>query len=179
MAATHVALLHSIVLSPGRRVVMADLRAMAAGTGLNDPRTLGASGNLVFEAGDAPVPALERALESGFAATFGRHVDIIVRTAACWRALAAANPFAAEADAAPAQVHVRVMRDSLPADIARRLEPYLSRGERVAATGGHLWVHFAGEPGQSRLASQLTPKRMGIGTTRNWNTVRGVADMLA
>ncbi len=52
---TYVALLHSIVLSPGKRVVMADLKAMAEGLGLRNARTLAATGNLVFEGAAAPL----------------------------------------------------------------------------------------------------------------------------
>lgn len=46
----YVALLHSIVLGAGRRVVMADLRRMAEDIGYMDCRTLVSTGNLVFEA---------------------------------------------------------------------------------------------------------------------------------
>ncbi len=50
---TYIALLYSIVLTPQRRVVMADLKAMAEGLGFTNTRTLAASGNLVFDAPDA------------------------------------------------------------------------------------------------------------------------------
>ena len=36
---TYVALLHSIVLGPGKRLVMTDLKAMAAEIGFANPRT--------------------------------------------------------------------------------------------------------------------------------------------
>ena len=51
----HVALLYSIVLAPGRRVVMGELRALAMELGFADPRTVLASGNLAFDA-DEPDP---------------------------------------------------------------------------------------------------------------------------
>ncbi len=46
----HVALLYSVVLGPGRRVRMDDLRAMAEGLGFERVRSLVATGNLVFDA---------------------------------------------------------------------------------------------------------------------------------
>lgn len=176
---THVALLYSIVLTPERRVVMADLRAMAMELGFAAPRTLVASGNLVFGAPRrTSVRAIEKRLETAFAPRFGRHIDIIVTTAAEWRALVAANPFRAEAEAAPTSVHVRVMRDRLPPAAADELAPYLTQGERIAVVDGHLWMHFRGPSHESKLAGQLTPKRLGIGTARNWNTVRRLGGML-
>jgi uncharacterized protein (DUF1697 family) len=177
--ATHVALLYSIVLTAERRVVMADLRAMAADLGFAEPRTLVASGNLVFSAPKRMgVPAIESRLEAAFAPCFGRHIDIIVTTAAEWRALVTANPFRAEGEAAPTSVHVRVMREPLSAGAIEGLRPYLTQGERIAVVDGHLWMHFRGPSHESKLAAQLTPKRLGIGTARNWNTVRRLGEML-
>ena len=70
---TWVALLYSIVLGPGRRVVMADLRALAGELGFERPRTLLATGNLIFEAEAADARAVEARLEPAFAARFGKH----------------------------------------------------------------------------------------------------------
>lgn len=95
---SYVALLYSIVLGAGRRVVMADLRAMAEGLGYHSPRTLVATGNLVFEAGQTSMRDLEVPLEKAFSETFGRHVDIIVRPGADWLKLAASNPFEDEGE---------------------------------------------------------------------------------
>ncbi len=76
---TYVALLYSIILGEGRRVVMSDLKAMAESLGLKNPRTLVATGNLVFETQETDVAALEQRLETAFEETFGRHVDIVAR----------------------------------------------------------------------------------------------------
>ncbi|TIT84418.1 MAG: DUF1697 domain-containing protein, partial [Mesorhizobium sp.] len=81
---TYVALLYSILLSEGRRLVMSDLKAMAEGLGLKNVRTLVATGNLVFETRSTKISALEQRLERAFEETFGRHVDIIVRGAEDW-----------------------------------------------------------------------------------------------
>jgi len=35
-----------------------------------------------------------------------------------------------------------------------------------------------GKPSEWKLLSALTTKRMGVGTLRNWNTVRGLAEMI-
>src|SRR5437867_8875896 len=104
---TYVALLYSIILGEGRRVVMSDLKAMAEGIGLKNVRTLVATGNLVFEARSTKLSHLERRLEKAFEGTFGRHVDIIVRGAEDWLKLAAANPFPAESVDTADQVAVR------------------------------------------------------------------------
>lgn len=176
---SYVALLYSIVLGEGRRVVMGDLRAMAERLGHRSPRTLVATGNLLFDADKAAVNDLEARLETAFAETFGRHIDIIVRPASDWLKLAAANPFHAEGEADGASVHVRVMRQPLSGAVPADFERYCTAGERLAVVDGDLWVHLTGQASQSRLLGALTKKRLGVGTFRNWNTVKRLAAMLA
>ncbi|TIM69462.1 MAG: DUF1697 domain-containing protein [Mesorhizobium sp.] len=175
---TYVALLYSIVLGEGRRVVMSDLRAMTEGLGLNNPRTLVATGNLVFETKETEIAALERRLETAFQKTFGRHVDIIVRRADDWLKVAAGNPFPAESAAAADQVAVRVMRKPVAAEAVAALEAYIGKDERMQAVGGDIWIFFSRETPSSRLVAAISHKRLGIGTSRNWNTVRKLAEMV-
>ena len=178
--ATYVALLYSIGLGEGRRLVMADFRAMASKLGLAAPRTLIATGNLVFEAKGTTVPRLEARLEAAFEETFGRRVDIIVRTAAAWRKLIAGNPFVAESRADASRVVARVARRPIGAGAIAALERYRTKGERLNVVNGDLWIHFAHAPNQSRVLAALTPARLnGAGTLRNWNTIRRLGDMLS
>lgn len=171
---TYIALLHSIVLGEGRRVVMSDLKAVAEGLGYKTPRTLVATGNLLFEAPRKPLAEIETEIERAFEKAFGRHADIIVRFAEDWVRLADCNPFFPESEKDPASVHVRVMRYPLEVEVQGKLVGYCSRGERVAIVGGDLWIDFAGKASGSKLLGALTTRRLGIGTLRNWNTVRGL-----
>jgi uncharacterized protein (DUF1697 family) len=174
-----VALLYSIVLGEGRRVVMADLRALAEGLGYGRPRTLLATGNLLFEAEAADARAVEARLEPAFAAAYGKGIDIIVREGAGWPALMAACPFPEAAAREPARVAVRVMREPLPEGAEGRLAGFVGPGERVAVAGGDLWVHLPAGFAPSRLPGAITPRRMGVGTFRNWNTVRKIGEALS
>ncbi|ARP65728.1 DUF1697 domain-containing protein [Mesorhizobium sp. BR1-1-3] len=175
---TYVALLYSIILGEGRRVVMADLKAMAEDLGLKNPRTLVATGNLVFEATATDIADLEQRLEAAFEKTFGRHVDIIVRGAEDWLKLAAGNPFPADSAKAGDQVAVRVMRKPAPVEAVTGLQAYAGEDEKVTSVGGDIWVVFSRERPSSRLLAAMNHKRMGTGTSRNWNTVRRLAEML-
>ncbi|TGP26674.1 MULTISPECIES: DUF1697 domain-containing protein [unclassified Mesorhizobium] len=175
---TYIALLYSILLGEGRRVVMADLKAMAEGVGLKNVRTLVATGNLVFEARTAKISGLEHRLEKAFEETFGRHVDIIVRGAEDWLKLAASNPFPAESADTGDQVAVRVMRSPAPAEAVAALHSYAAEDEKVASVDGDIWLVFSRERPSSRLLAAANHKRMGVGTSRNWNTVRRLAEMV-
>lgn len=172
---TYVALLHSIVLGSGRRLVMADLKAMAAELGFANPRTWVATGNLIFEGEDAPLAEVESRLETAFHARFGKYVDIILRTAPAWRELAAQNPFA---EGNGADIGIRVMRRPLGSEVLTRLQTISEPGMRLALVDGDLWIDFAGKPSEARLLSHLTTKKLGIGTLRNANTIKALAAML-
>lgn len=174
----YVALLYSIGLPEGRRLRTAEWIPVLEGLGLERPRTLFSTGNVVFEAGRLSVPALEKRLEHAYEAAFGRRVDHIVRTAATFRTLVAANPFSAETADDPAHVAVRVMRRPLAdADLARFAERASPR-EKVAIVGGDLWLYAPEPPGKSRLIPMLSRERAGIGTIRVWNTIRRLGEML-
>ncbi|WP_027058960.1 DUF1697 domain-containing protein [Mesorhizobium loti] len=175
---TYVALLYSIIFGEGRRVVMSDLKAMAEGLGLRNVRTLVATGNLVFEWEDTSVTALEDRLEAAFETAFGRHVDIVVRSAGDWLKLASCNPFPAESVEAGDQVAVRVMRKAVAEDAISGLQAHAAEDEKVLLVGGDIWLVFSRERPSSRLLAAANHKRMGIGTSRNWNTVRKLAEMV-
>ncbi|MBZ9810678.1 DUF1697 domain-containing protein [Mesorhizobium sp. BR1-1-9] len=174
----YVALLYSIVLGEGRRVVMSELKAMAEGLGLKNVRTLVATGNLVFDSEKISIAALENRLEAAFEKAFGRHVDIIVRGAGDWLKLAACNPFPAESAEAGDQVAVRVMRKAVARDAISGLQAHAAEDEKVVLVDGDIWLVFSRERPSSRLLAAANHKRMGIGTSRNWNTVRKLAEMV-
>lgn len=178
--AGYVALLYSIVLTPQRRVVMDELRAIATGCGFEHPRTLASTGNLVFEAPEQDITTLETRLEAGFLSHYGKHVDIIIRSTKDWLRTVASNPFPVESERDGSLVIARLMRAPLGQDVlVNKLERYLDKGERLALVEGDLWIAFAGRPSESRLAGALSTKRLGIGTARNWNTIRGLGQMLS
>jgi uncharacterized protein (DUF1697 family) len=175
--ARYVALLYSIVL-PDRRIRADDLVALAEVAGLKAPQPVLASGNLVFEAPGQPAATLEKRLDAAFLARHGKPVPVMVRSAEDWLSLAAQNPFPAEAARDGSQVAVRVQRDRLDAAAIGRLAPYRQPDEGLAIVDGDLWVSFPVQMSTRRLLAALTPRRLGIGTLRNWNTIRRIADLL-
>lgn len=177
--ATYVALMHSTIFGPNRRVRADDLTAMAEKIGFFGPRPVLSSGNLIFSTRKSPARRLEARLEEACAEMFGRHIDFIVREASDWRRLVAGNPFPEESRAAPGQVAVRVMRDPVTPEVLEALAAYATPDETMRVVEGDLWVHFARAVSGTRLAAAITPKRAGIGTFRNWNTVERIAAALA
>jgi uncharacterized protein (DUF1697 family) len=175
---TYVAVLYSIVLPAGKRLNMADLKQIAAELGLENPRTYGASGNLIFEARAAKTATLEKKLEDAYEARFKKRVDIMVRSAADWKRMVAGNPFPKESASDGSRVAVRIMRDRIPASAEQDLKALCAGGEKVQIVDGDFWAYFALSPGGSKLLQATAREKQGIGTLRNANVVKTIAGLL-
>ena len=161
----------------GVRAPVAEQRVMAAAMGLKNPRTLLASGNLVVETDRAP-DALEHDIEAAMEKTFGLKVAAMVRTREQWAALIAANPFAAEATAHPAKMLAMVMKEGVRPGALEACRDLAEGGERVEAIDDVLYFWFPNGQGESGIFKKATPRMLGMGTGRNWNTVLKLADMV-
>lgn len=173
-----VGLLYSISLPEGKRVLNAPLRELLETLGHGDVKTLLATGNVVFTAKGNNPRAIEKAFEPVFAEAFGRHIDFIVREGARWEKLVEANPFPEQSKSDGSHVAVRVMREPATTEAQKLIEDRATAAEIVRVIDGDPWMYFGEGIGRSKLAGVLTPKRTGIGTTRNWNTVKKIADAL-
>lgn len=164
----------------GVRAPVGEQRAMAQAMGLKNPRTLLASGNLVVES-DLPTDRLEDDIEAAMERTFGLKIVAMVRTPDQWAGLIAANPFAEQAAAHPAKVLAMVMKDGIKPGALEACRALAADGERVEArtvSGDDvLYFWFPDGQGESGIFRKATPRMLGMGTGRNWNTVLKLADM--
>lgn len=173
---------HRIILfrgmnTGGVRAPVGAQRAMAAEMGLKNPRTLQASGNLVVESERAPAE-LEAEIEAAMARTFDMKIAAMVRTPEQWAKLIAANPFPAEARDQPARVIAMVMKDPIKTDGVEACRALASATERVEVVGDVLYFWFPHGQGDSGIFKKATPKMLGMGTGRNWNTVLKLGEMV-
>jgi uncharacterized protein (DUF1697 family) len=170
-----IALLRGVNLAKARRVAMADVRAAFESLGWADVRSLGQSGNLLFEAKRASDAALEAAAEKVLLARLGLATEVMVRGGADWRAMMAANPFPAEALADPAHLVVMVLK-ATPGPGAQAAMAAIPGRERAAVVGREAFVVYPDGIAGSRLIGAALDKALGArGTGRNWNTVAKLA----
>jgi uncharacterized protein (DUF1697 family) len=174
---THRIILFRGMNTGGVRAPVAEQRVMAEAMGLKNPRTLLASGNLVVES-DRDPDALEHDIEAAMEKTFGLKVAAMVRTREQWAALIAANPFAAEATAHPSKMLAMVMKAGIRDGALEACRDLAEGGERVEAIDDVLYFWFPNGQGESGIFKKATPRMLGMGTGRNWNTVLKLADMV-
>ena len=174
--------MHRIILfrgmnTGGVRAPVAEQRKMAEAMGLENPRTLLASGNLVVESDAAPA-ALETDIEAAMDRTFGLKVAAMVRTPEQWARLVAANPFAEEAAAHPSKMLAMVMKAGVKPGALEACRALAAGGEAVEAVEDVLYFWFPNGQGESGIFKKATPRMLGMGTGRNWNTILKLAEMV-
>jgi uncharacterized protein (DUF1697 family) len=168
----HIGLLRAVNLPRHNKVGMADLRALLLGLGFTEVQTLLQSGNVVFHGGAATGERLESLLEKTAKERLGLETDFLVRTAAEWAAVVAANPFPEEAERDPGHLVVMFLKDAPDRAQVAAVEAAITGREVVRVHGRHAYLVYPDGIGRSRLTAALLERKLGTrGTGRNWNTV--------
>lgn len=174
-----IALLRGINVGGRNRLAMNDLRKLAESLGLERPRTLLQSGNLVFVAERRDGAVLEGLLEEAARRELGLSIDFVVRSAAEWDKLVAANPFARQARSDPGHLLVTCLKSPPKAADVTALRAAIKGRESIHADGRQLYAFYPDGIGRSKLTSALIERTLDRrGTARNWNTVLKLAAMV-
>lgn len=163
-----------------RTLLKADLIGAAEDAGYRDARTLLASGNLVFEAGDAKAETIERTLHEAVAARTGIKSEVFVRNLAQIEKLIEVNPFPEVGRERGSQLLVIFHAEPVPkAEIARIAQAY-DGPERLEAVGHELFIDYPEGMGRSKLDPAMAKMKLKLprGTGRNWNTVTKLKALL-
>jgi uncharacterized protein (DUF1697 family) len=178
MATRWAALLRGINLG-GRKLLMADLAAICTDLGYLNPKTLLASGNVVFTA-NKEAAAVEAELEEALA-RLDLPTDVLVRNSGELEQVIAANPFLEAVEDHPSHVTVTFHREPFPPEALDRLHAIHQGPERLSAVGRELFVDFGGREGmrESKLVTTMRRAKFPtVATARNWNTVLKLAALL-
>jgi uncharacterized protein (DUF1697 family) len=176
---TYVALLRAINVG-GLSVKMAALRESLAALKYDPITTYLQSGNVVFGARKATPTALRSAIERRLAEDFGSSIRVLVLPASSMAKVAKENPFLAEKGIDATKCHVTWLFDP-PSKAAFEKLAAIPRGpDRYHVNGAWLYLHCPEGYGNSKLANPNLERALGVkATTRNWNTVTALMEMLA
>ena len=177
---TYIALFRSINLGGYNKVKMVDLRELISELGFANPRTVLASGNLVFDSDTRSISRLEHLLKEAIEDRLGLKTELFVRTAKEWAAVLADNPFPDEAKSHPAHLVVMFLKGAPDRKKMTALESAVVGREVIHAKGRQLYIEYPDGIGRSRLTYSLIERKLSTnGTTRSWNTVLKVASLAA
>lgn len=172
-----VALLRAVNVG-GRKLPMAELRARCVALGWHDVATYIQSGNIVFQTDAAPAEA-EAALEALIKREYGYDAPAIVRTATQWADYAPGCPFPEAAREEPNRLMMLLSKRPPAADAATLILARTQHGEKVAAAGDAIWIHYPSGQQDTKITPASIDKAMGsIATARNHRTVVKLQEML-
>ena len=169
--AAHIALLRAVNVG-GRKLLIAELKAVFESLGFTRLRTLLQSGNIIFESAQSPSPALEAALEAETEKRLKLRTDYLVRSPDEWSAVVRNNPFPREAKDDPGHLLVLPLKSTPTASDVAALRAVIQGRETVTAIGRELYAYYPDGVGRSKLTIALIERKLKTrGTGRNWNTV--------
>jgi uncharacterized protein (DUF1697 family) len=172
---TWIALLRAINVGTGRKVQMADLRALLTDAGAANVTTYIQSGNVVLDHAATSEAALRRALEPRIAERFGFAIPVIARTPAAWRAAIDANPFP---DADTGTLLVAFLQDEpVDPDALDAVDRAAFAPEDAMLLGRELYLHLPDGMGRAKLPPVAGRAVGGVATARNWRTVLKLAQL--
>lgn len=156
----------------GKTVLMSDLRGMFGKLGYDTAKTLLQSGNVVFHVkGKTTAAALEAALEQETRARLGLETKYLIRTAAEWDEVVAANPYPDAAKTDPARLVAMPLRHAPTPAHVKALRAAIVGRETVEVVGRTAYFIYPDGQGQSKLTINVIEKKLETtGTARNWNT---------
>ena len=169
----YVAFLRGVNL--GKRTVRsADLKQAFTGMGFADARTLIASGNVVFSAGETDEEKLTRTIEAGLEKAFGFDIGTVLRSQAELEAMVASRPFAKIPEDADAKLYVGLLRERvggevrLPIGIPGDFDVLSVTDRDIFAIAWHM---PNGRYGEGLIGIEKHLPKGTLITMRNWNTI--------
>jgi uncharacterized protein (DUF1697 family) len=175
-----VAMLRGINLGNHNRMKMEDLRSLVTALGFEEPHTYLQSGNVVFR-GRGRSESVGDALEEAIARELGLSVPVVVRSARQMAKVVETNPMVATGED-PAKLHVTFLAGRPTADRVRGLRStkVKSRRDRFEVVGAEVFVACPTGYGTTSYDNAFFERNLGtVATTRNWRTVRTLAEMAA
>ncbi|MDI5973432.1 DUF1697 domain-containing protein [Streptomyces sp. SL13] len=180
-------LLRGVNVGGRAKVAMPRLRELVADLGYGEPRTYLNSGNVVLTAATtatatgADEAALGAELEGVIEQHFGFPVQCLARSAAYLRSVIDANPYAEQAAADGKLVHATFLSGAIDGERLSAVPPEQFAPEDYRVGDRVIYLSLPNGLGRSKLAVSLARPALLKGvtaTTRNWNTVIKLAELM-
>jgi uncharacterized protein (DUF1697 family) len=149
---------------------MSALRAMAEDRGYTDVATYINSGNLIISS-SKKAATVEREISNAIKDTFGRPIDVTVRTPAQLKKILAENPYP---DGNPSQVTVAFLTKAPPANAQEKVAAVATDHEPFTFAGQDVYVNYSLGIGKNKLAERFSDIIGVSSTVRNIRTVEKV-----
>lgn len=172
-----VALLKGVNVGRGRRVPMADFKAVLEGLGCTAVRTLLNSGNAVFHSPARPTALQAEDIRAALQDRLGLQVPTLLKSAEVWAAIVAGIPWTVP-EAEQSRLLIAVGPDAASLAALAPLQQLLQGDDRFALGPQAAYLHCPGGLLDSPAAAALLGPLGRHITTRNLATARKLAALL-
>ncbi|MEV1155618.1 DUF1697 domain-containing protein [Micromonospora chokoriensis] len=176
----YVALLRGVNVGGATRLAMADLRRIVTELGHEDVKTYLQSGNVAFGSTVRDAEKLAAGIERALTDELAMRVPVLVRSGRELAAVAGGNPYADREDD-PTRLLVAFLATAPEKSTADALSVPGGENMSFTVTGREVFLHYVdGGYGRSKFTNAYLEKKLGVvATTRNWKSVRALAEMAA
>lgn len=173
--ATYVILLCAVNVGGTGKLPMAKLKQLLGELGCTRVETYIQSGNAVIDATGSAARVV-RETEAALGQQMGGSVGVVVRSRKEMERVVARNPFAAEAAADGARVHVAFLAAEAAAGAEDELRQIVTknptRRDRYHLDGDVVYLHLPEGAAETKFTTKALGRATGCAVTaRNWNTV--------
>lgn len=175
----YVSMLRAVNVGGTSRIKMDALRAVYESIGLNDVRTLLASGNVVFRSGLESREQLVKRITQEIERRLELEVEVIVRTLGEIESIVERGPvLSPRAD--KAKLHVMFLAAVPEAAAQAALVKWHKQSElpeMLEPRGPEIYLYYPNGVGRSKLSGAVLENKLNTsGTARNWNTLTKLLD---
>jgi uncharacterized protein (DUF1697 family) len=179
--AEYVALLRGINVGGHKKVNMEDLRQAFSSWGLQNVKTVLATGNVVFESPVTDSGSLSHTIEDKIKTVFGLDVSVILRTLQEIQELVNSSPFEGITVTPQTRLYVTFLPEKLNSSLAIPYESPEKDFRILRVSDSEVYSVLTVTPNRGTTkAMDILEKEFGKNvTTRNWNTVIKIAQLSA
>jgi uncharacterized protein (DUF1697 family) len=176
---TYVCLLRGINVSGHKIVKMDQLRAAFETLDFVDVKTYVQSGNVVFKAPTKASGKLAEKIEEKVLHQFGFSVPVLVKTAEEVSRVIKNNSFLKEEDIDASKLHVTFLSQTPEKTSLKMLDAIVVGSDRFHCSAEIVYLYCPGGYGKTKLSNNALEKVLSVkATTRNWNTVNKLHEMM-
>jgi len=157
-------------------VRMSELCELFGALGFGRAQSYIQSGNVVFEAVERDMRALERRIAGAFREAWTYDIGVMVRSLEDWRRAVAKNPFKAEAKDGT-KLSLAFLASAPSKERLALLDDVATNGEQWRCDGTHLYLSLPNGTGRSKLPGSIERLLKIPATLRNWNTVQKLLEI--
>ena len=173
-----VALLRGVNVGPNKRVPMAEWRTAMTALGYKNVQTLLNSGNAVFDSPSAGTAAHATRIRAAILDELEVDVPVIVKSAAEFEAIVNENALAADCNN-DSRLMVSFGADAKVITPLAGFQQYIVPPEQLLVTTNALYLWCPNGVLESKVGAALLGRQGQNVTTRNWATVKKIAELLA